>query len=109
MRENYTIDKKNKIVVAKVGNLTENQLKIVRNYIGLGYTLQEYVKPKTDKFKREVVEKYLKENGTQKQIETYNKIINEPCKNGGTKKDGTPKTKGYVAGLKYFKSEFPKY
>lgn len=109
MKGNYIIDSKKMIITAKVGSLTEKQTKKIRNYIALGYTLEEYVKPINEKFKKENVIKYLNEHGTEEQKKKFNKVMNEPTKKGTLKKDGTPKTKGFVAGLQYFKEQFPDY
>lgn len=113
-RKNFTVDNVAKIVYAKVGNLTEKQLKVVHNYLALGYVLEEKVKVSNGKMEKEKVVAYLEANGTPEQIEKFNTIMNETVvdkKTGLPKllKSGEPKKKGYVAALQYFKKQFPDY
>lgn len=111
---NYVIDNKAQVIYANVASLTEKQLKAIKNYIALGYQLKEKVKTTDEKMKKENVVAFLNANGTKEQIDKFNTIMNEPVIDKDTKqpkmlKDGTPKKKGYVAALQYFKKQFPNY
>lgn len=111
---NYVIDNKAQVIYANVASLTEKQLKAIKNYIALGYQLKEKVKTTDEKMKKENVVAFLNSNGTKEQIDKFNAIMNEPVIDKDTKqpkmlKDGTPKKKGYVAALQYFKKQFPNY
>lgn len=112
--KNYVIDKEEKVIYANVASLTEKQVKAIKNYLALGYTLTEKEKTPNEKMKKENVVAYLNENGTQAQIAKFNEIMEEIVIDKETKqpkklKDGTPKKKGYVAALQYFKKQFPDY
>ena len=110
---NYKVDNEKQVVYAKVECLTAKQLKAVRNYLALGYKLRD--KPKGEKdFSKDSVIAYLNEHGTQEQIAEFNKKMKAQAKDRETgkpiyKKDGTPRTVGFIAGLKYFQNEFPNY
>lgn len=112
---NYTIEGKN--VVAKVSQLTEKELKSVKNYLALGYTLVEYKKPKKEPkeaFKAATIQEWLKENATKAQQEEYwerfnSPVIDKDTKQPKVKKNGEPRIRGHVATLAWFKKTFPKY
>ena len=106
MKTNYEIV--GNTIVAKISSLSEKDLKAVKNYIALGYELVEYKKPvakSKDIYTEEKVKAYLKEYGTKKDIETYEKLYNEPLKDNAKytndifkvetylDKDGTKHTK----------------
>ena len=104
-------------VIAKVALLSEKELAAVKNYMALGYTLEEYKAEKKapkEAFKAETIQKWLKEHGTEKQQKDYWELFNEPVVDKVTgetlkKKDGTVRKKGHVATFAWFKKEFPKY
>ena len=131
--------KDNKII-AKMSKLTEADIKAIKNYQALfGYELVEYVAPELSKeeraekkkaaeeknakskYSKKNLEKYIKENGTEEQIENFYSIqeeiaideaTNKPkvwSKDTKTHKKGEPKKKGYIAAIQYAKEQFPKY
>lgn len=108
---------KGKDIIAKMDLLGEKDLKVIKNYIALGYNLIEYKKEKKetkDYYTQKAVEEWLKENATEEQIEEYNKIYNEPTKDKETgepilKKDGKPKVKGFIATFHWLRKTFPNY
>lgn len=112
---NYTLDGKK--VIAKVATLSEKELQAVKNYLALGYVLEEYKKEKKEpkeKFKAVTIQKWLDENGTKAQKKEYWDRFNAPVIDKDTgkpklKKNGTPKIKGHVATIAWFKKEFPSY
>ena len=114
---NYIIN--NKKIIAKVGYLSDTEIKKVKNYIALyGYDLVEYNKkehkdlfdskktPVNQQFTKEGILQYLEEKGTKEQQAKYWELYNEPTKKELYKKDGTRKTKGHIATIKWFKKEF---
>lgn len=131
--------KDNKII-AKMSQLTEADIKAIKNYQALfNYELVEYVAPElTDeeraekkkaaeeklaksKYSKKNLEKFIKENGTQEQIKTFNSIQDEIAidditnkpkvweKDTKLHKKGEPKKKGYIAAIQYAKEQFPQY
>ena len=112
---NYKVEGKK--IIANVSLLNEKELTAVKNYMALGYTLEEYVKPKkqpNEKFKAATIQKWLDDNGTKAQKEKYWEIYKSPVIDKKTgekklKKDGTEKIKGHVATIAWFKQEFPDY
>lgn len=112
---NYKVEGKK--VIAKVALLSEKELVAVKNYIALGYTLEEYKSEKKapkEAFKAETIQKWLKEHGTEEQQKKYWELFNAPVLDKVTgeplkKKDGTNRVKGHVATFAWFKKEFPKY
>jgi hypothetical protein len=112
---NYKVEGKK--VIAKVALLSEKELAAIKNYIALGYTLEEYKPEKKvpkEAFKAQTIQKWLKENGTEEQQKKYWKLFNDPVLDKVTgeplkKKDGTNRVKGHVATFAWFKKEFPKY
>lgn len=112
MKTNYVIDNTNKKVIAKVGNLTKNQIKKISNYIALGYELVEYVKPTESKWTKESIVNFLKTQD-KKYLEEYEKICNEPVLDANNQpkkyKNGNVKTKGHIAALRWFKATFKNY
>lgn len=112
---NYKVEGKK--VIAKVALLSEKELAAVKNYIALGYTLEEYKSEKKapkEAFKAETIQKWLKEHGTEEQQKKYWELFNDPVLDKVTgeplkKKDGTNRVKGHVATFAWFKKEFPKY
>lgn len=112
---NYKVEGKK--VIAKVADLSEKEMQAVKNYLALGYELEEYKKVKKapqEAFKADTIKKWLEENGTKAQMEEYKKrfeapVIDKKTNKPKLKKDGTPKVKGHVATLAWFKKEFPNY
>ncbi len=112
---NYKLEGKK--VIAKVAALSEKELQAVKNYMALGYVLEEYKKEKKEPqelFKAATIQKWLDENGTKAQKKEYWDKFNAPVIDKATgeaklKKDGTKKVKGHVATLAWFKKEFPNY
>ena len=110
---NYEVNNAKQVVYAKVECLTAKQLKAVHNYLLLGYKLAD--KPKANKkLTQKEITAYLEQYGTPEQIKKFNEKMNEAMRDRETgepilKKDGTPRKVGFIAGLKYFQSEFPNY
>ena len=114
MKKHYKADGNKKVVFAKIAKLTPEEVAEVKNYIALGYEVIEPEKVKQPKFEKKAVEAYLEANGTPEQKKAFYDAIEETVidKNTGEaklKKDGTPKKAGFIAGLKYFKEQFPDY
>lgn len=132
--KHYEVDNINHIVKAVVVKLSEKELKEIKNYVALGYTLVNIEPPKKKKvteedkknnpFSEQNVKKYLEEHGTEKQKADYYKIYNTQAKDKKTNmpavyktnskdqqkfKAGDPKPKGHIATLQWFKNEFPNY
>lgn len=114
MKKHYTVDSGRKIVIAKIAKLTTEEVTQVKNYLAFGYELKEREKVKQPKFEQEAIKAYLETNGTPEQKKAFYDAIEETVIDKETgepklKKDGTPKKAGFIAGLKYFKGEFPDY
>lgn len=112
MARNYKIVG-NKII-AKVGNLTDKEVAAVKNYIKLGFELEEPKKKEPNPaFKKEAIQKYLEDKGTKEQQAKYEELFNQPILDEDGKqvytKDGKPRVKGHIATLSWFKETFPKY
>lgn len=83
MRKSYEVQG-NK-VIAKIEALTDEEMTIIKKYIALGFEVVPYVKPekstkegkKEIEYKAEDVIKFL-EKVSPEDLETYNKLINEP-------------------------------
>ena len=112
---NYKLEGKK--VIANVAALSEKELKAVKNYLALGYVLEEYKKEKKEPqelFKAATIQKWIDENATKAQKKEYwdrfnAHVIDKKTGEEILKKDGTPKIKGHVATLAWFKKEFPNY
>lgn len=112
---NYSV--RNNIVYARVKDLTEEELRAVKNYKALGYELKEtkekIKKPVNEKYTKSAVKKFLEEHGTKEQIKKYDELYNAPVMQDGkpkTLKDGkTVKVKGHIGTLAWFKKTFPEY
>ena len=117
---NYEVNNKKMTIKAVIAKLTEEELRVVKNYTVLGYKLNPVETLEKANYSREAVEKYIEENGTKEQLEEFKKKCNEPVLD----KDGNPKkynkdtknhkkddikTKGYINGLQWFKNEFEDY
>lgn len=116
-KQNFTVDNERKKIYAVVAKLKAKELKVIKNYVALGYTLvaqEEAPKEANPAFKEDAVKAFLSEAGREADLEEYNKIYNEQAKDKETgepkfKKDGTPKIKGHVATLGWFKKTYPEY
>lgn len=116
-KQNFTVDNERKKIYAVVAKLKAKELKVIKNYVALGYTLvaQEEAKKEVNPiFTEDAVKEYLSEAGREAELKEYNKIYNEQAKDKETgelkfKKDGTPKIKGHVATLGWFKKTYPNY
>lgn len=118
---NYNVISKSKKIVANIAALTETELAAVRNYMALGYTLEEKKEKKAPKeaFTAAAIQAWLKGNATPKQQEEYQKLFDAPVyekdadgnKTNEVKKlkDGTVKKQGHVACISWFKETFPEY
>lgn len=96
MKTNYEIV--GNTIIAKISSLSEKDLKAVKNYIALGYELVEYKKPvakSKDIYTNEKVKAYLKKYGTEKDIENYEKLYNEPLKDNAKYTNDIFKVKTY--------------
>lgn len=97
MKTNYEIV--GNTIVAKISSLSEKDLKAVKNYIALGYELVDYKKPvakSKDIYTDEKVKAYLKKYGTEKDIEKYEELYNEPVIPHDTYKNDTYKKETYI-------------
>lgn len=123
MKTNYEIVGKK--IIAKVGSLTEKQLAVIRNYLALGYELEEY-KPESELYKKENIIAYLKKYYDEEAVKAFEDKANEPNKNGKTyakdviatddngnevikHKKGDLKPIGYVGAFKWFKNKYKDY
>lgn len=131
MKKNYEIVGKK--IIAKVGSLTEKQLVVIRNYLALGYELEEY-KPDSELYKKENIIAYLKKYFDEKAVEDFENKAKELNQNGKTyandvilkdengedvkdengkevikHKKGDLKPIGYVGAIKWFKKEYKDY
>ncbi len=114
MKKHYTVDSGRKVVIAKIAKLTTEEVTEVRNYLAFGYELKEPEKVKQPKFGQKAIEAYLEANGTPEQKQKFydameKTVIDTETEEPKLKKDGTPKKAGFIAGLKYFKGQFPDY
>lgn len=128
--KHYEINNNTKTISANMGILNDKDLKIIKNYVAIGYTLnpiepeKKVVKIATDEeraknpYSAVNIQKYLEEEGTDKQKADYWKLYNAPLKNNacyqkdskdGKHKAGEPRFKGHVGTLKWFKESFPDY
>ena len=115
----FTIDETDKVVYVRMDlRLSKKDETIISNFEKRGYSVEYSYKAPEKKqkgiFQKAKVLEYLEKNGTQEQIAEFNKKMNEPCldKNGKPiyRADGkTPKTKGYMNALQYFKKTFKDY
>lgn len=133
-KKHYEVNNANKQIRACIELLTDAELKIVKNYISLGYELVGTEKPKKEKATPEEqknnplsavnVQKYLKANATAEQQEQYWKLYNKQAKDKKTKelvfyknddtknkkyKAGDPKPVGHIGTIRWFKETFPEY
>lgn len=84
MRKSYEVQG-NK-VIAKIEALTEEEMKIIKKYIALGFEVVPYVKPEksTEEGKKEIeykaddVIKFLEEKASPEDLKTYKALINAP-------------------------------
>jgi hypothetical protein len=125
---NFTIDNKKQEVRAVVAALSERELKEVKNYLALGYTLVPVERPKktaeqkaqeaiaaaVNPYGRTMIEAFLKRPENAEYYAIYDRRYNEQA---GTnrkgkddepvwKKDGTPKLKGFANCIGWFTDIF---
>lgn len=120
----YKVDDKKQIIYADVPKLTERDIKEIRKFTAIGYSIvnrKKEKKEKNPKFTAESIQKFLKENATKEQEKTYWEKFNAPVldketgkpvkyeKDTKTHKKGDIKIKGHIATLKWFKETFPDY
>ena len=133
-KKHYEVNNATKKIIVDMEKVTEKELKIVKNYLELGYESVEVEKPKTKKateeekkanpFSEQNIQKFLKANGTADQNKTYWDLYNKQAKDKETKqpvfyktdskpagkfKKGDPKPVGHIGTLRWFKAEFPNY
>lgn len=131
MKKNYEIVGKK--IIAKVGSLTEKQLAVIRNYLALGYELEEY-KPEADLYKKENIIAYLKKYYNEEAVKAFEDKAKELNQKGKTyakdvilkdekgkdvkdendkavikHKKGDLKPIGYVGAIKWFKDNYKDY
>ena len=96
----YEIDNKKKVIKADVAKLSEKDIKKVKNYIALGYVLEEVEQKKI--YTKENILAFIKDNKIDFDLNGLMAEVNEK----GNKK-------GFVYALKQFRSkyddEFKKY
>ena len=107
MTKSYEIDHERKVIVANMQRVGDKQLNLISKYIKLGYTLEEYEAPKKEEYTKEKILEVLKDK--PELLKKYNDVCNEPVidkKTGEPKKlkDGRIKTKGHIAGIKWYKT-----
>lgn len=105
-KKSYVIDSKRKVIVANMQRVGDKQLNLISKYIKLGYTLEEYKAPKKAEYAKENMIELLEKR--PELLEIYKDVCNEPVIDKETKepkklKDGTIKTKGHIAGIKFYK------
>lgn len=110
--------KKGNTIYVDVEEISEKDFETVLRYQKLGFVIEtrKTKKPSAtgDKFKATTIQNWLKENATKEQQKKYWEVFNAPVYDTKTKKkkinkDGTPRKKGHVAGLAWFRKEFPEY
>ena len=112
MRTNYEVDHEKEIIVVNMKRITESQMKVVLNYRKMGYKFVEY-KPsnKNNDYTADTIRSVLEKK--PELLELFEKVCNEVVidKETGkpkTKKDGTVKVKGHIAGVKWYKDNIKK-
>lgn len=118
---NYKVIGKSKKIIADIAALTEAELSAVKNYMALGYELEEKKEKKAPKeaFTAKAIQAYLEEKGTKEQQKAYWDLFNKPVykkdKNGNKTdevvklKNGEVKKQGHVACISWFKDTFKDY
>ena len=98
-KKQYCVDAKKKVVVANVSKLTDSELQAVKNYVALGYKLEEgTIKPKTKGlYTRANIEKFIKDNKIDFNFKSYEEELNEEGKK-----------KGFINAQKVFRSAYEK-
>ena len=116
--KNYVV--KDKDIFVTVEKLTDEEMKVVKKYLDLGYTMKEMVvekKPPKVAFREDVIKAWLEKNAKEK-LEVYDWYYNQQAKTIDKetkekvlkfKKDGSPILKGHIGTLAWFKDEFPNY
>ena len=136
-KKHYKINRKANTIEAVISELNEKDIKDIKICTQLGMTFipiepepkikltkeEQEKKRKENPFSEINVQNYLKEYATPKQQKAYFDIYNQQARDGKTKeplfykndsadgkhKEGEPKVKGHIAGLSWFKKEFPNY
>ena len=97
-KKQFEVDKENKTIVANVEKLTDKELQAVKNYVAIGYTLEDRtVKAKSKGiYTKENIEKFLKDNKDIKfDIEAYSNELNDKGKK-----------KGFIYAQRVFRKEY---
>ena len=89
----YVVDNKKKVVKADVSKLNEKDIKKVKNYLALGYTLEEIEVKKI--YTKENILAFVKDNK-----------INFDLKSLMEEKNEKGNKKGFVYALKQFRAEY---
>lgn len=110
-KKSYVIDNERKVIVANMQRIGDKQLNTISKYIKLGYTLKEYEAPKKAEYTKENIIKVLE--ARPELLELYNAVCNEPVIDKETNepkklKNGEIKTKGHIAGIKWYKTYIEK-
>ena len=125
----YTVDSAKKKVFAQMEKLTKADLKAIKTYLELGYTLSEVLPAEKEKIYTQAnILKFFEDNKKDEKIAaakiTYDEKYNEQAGTSRTRKnkttgiiepiadepkfnkDGKPVAKGFIHALKWFKTEF---
>lgn len=106
MKKSFEVDEIKKIVIVNMKKITDKQLDMVNKYQKIGFTVKTYVPEKKNEYTRNSILEALKDK--PELIKAYNDVCNEPVidkETGKPKllKNGNVKTKGHIAGVKWYK------
>lgn len=129
MAKHYEVNNETKVINANMRILSDNDLRVLKNYVAIGYTInpieskKQKVQIATEEekalnpFSAMNIQKYLEEEGTKEQQDEYWKLFNARLKNNacykkdtkdGKHKAGEPRVKGHINTLKWFKENLGK-
>lgn len=136
MAERFIVNEEEKVIYAKMGMLTDKDKKAIKDYIDVfGYKVEKYIpikkteeekkieeeEKKNSKYSKEKIKAYLLKYGTEEQQKYFDSVQEEIAIDKKTNKPkvwdrdtenhkkGEPKTKGYIAALKWFRQTFETY
>lgn len=108
MKTSYEVNEANKTIVVNMKRVSDKQLDIIQKYLKLGYKLVEYKPTKNNDYTAETIAEVL-ENRTELK-DLFDSICKELVydkETGKTKKKKKDseelKTKGHIAGVKWYK------
>ena len=130
MAKHYEVNNEERVVNAKMHLLNDEDLRVLKNYVAIGYSINP-VEPKKQKvviasdeekalnpYSAMNVQKFIEEKGTEEQKKKYWELFNTRLKNNAVYKDdtkdgkhkkGEPRVKGHIYTLKWFKDTFKDY